>query len=436
MANDFILRNAAIAGRDGQTFDIAIHDGMIGEIAPRLASDAQSEDVGGRLVLPGFVDSHIHLDKSCILDRCSIEQGTLQEAISQVAAAKRGFTEEDVYARAARTLEKAILQGTTAMRTHIEVDARVGLTSFNAIRKLKADYAWAVDLELCVFPQEGLINDPGTEEMLIEACEAGADLIGGCPYADSDRAGHVQRIFAIAGRFDLDIDFHLDFDLDPSWTDMEEVCRQADAHRYGGRVAIGHVTKLSAMPPERFEGWAKRLSAAGVAVTVLPSTDLFLTGRDHDHNIPRGVTHAHRLTSHGVTCSIATNNVLNPFTPFGDCSLIRMANLYANVAQIGDPRSLCSCLDMVTHGPATLMNIACYGIEPGNPADLVVMDCREEAAAVAEIVQPLAAYKRGRRSFTRAEPMLHRPQLTAARPRPAVMTYDVHEMPGQLRRPR
>ena len=417
MANDLILRNASVAGRDGQTFDIAIRDGVIGEIAPRIASDALSEDIGGRLVVPGFVDSHIHLDKSCILDRCAIEHGTLQEAIGQVAAAKRDFTEEDVYARASRTLEKAILQGTTAMRTHVEVDARIGLTSFNAIKKLKADYAWAIDLKLCVFPQEGLINDPGTEEMLVAACKAGADLIGGCPYADSDRAGHVDRIFKLARRFDLDIDFHLDFDLDPSWTDMEEVCRQADARHYGGRVAIGHVTKLSAMPPAEFETWAKRLAGAGVAVTVLPSTDLFLTGRDHDHNVPRGVTHAHRLTAHGVTCSLATNNVLNPFTPFGDCSLIRIANLYANVAQLGDTPSLCSCLDMVTRGPAKLMNVGSYGIEVGNPADLVVLDCAEEAAAVAEIVQPLFALKGGRRSFTRALPTLHRPQQATARPR-------------------
>jgi cytosine/creatinine deaminase len=417
MANDFIIRNARIAGSGQPNSDIVIRDGVIAEIAPRIASDALSEDVGGRLVVPGFVDSHIHLDKSCILDRCTIEQGTLQEAIGQVAAAKRGFTEEDVYARAARTLEKAILQGTTAMRTHVEVDARIGLTSFNAIKKLAADYAWAIDLKLCVFPQEGLINDPGTEEMLVNACEAGADLIGGCPYADSDRAGHIARIFSLARRFDLDIDFHLDFDLDPSWSDMEDVCRQADAHKYGGRVAIGHVTKLSAMPSREFETWGRRLADTGVAVTVLPATDLFLTGRDHDHNVPRGVTHAHRLTAHGVTCSLATNNVLNPFTPFGDCSLIRMANLYANVAHLGDPSSLEACLGMVTSGPAKLMNVADYGIAVGNPADLVVLDCREEAAAVAEIVQPLFALKRGRRSFTRDLPMLHRPQHAAARPR-------------------
>ena len=409
MSDDFVLRNARVAGRGGEIFDILSRDGVIAEIAPRIATDARSEDVGGRLVLGGFVDSHIHLDKSCILDRCHIRHGTLEEAISQVAAAKRAFTEEDVYARASRTLEKAILQGTTAMRTHVEVDARIGLKSFNAIRKLRDDYAWAIDLELCVFPQEGMINDPGTEEMLVAACEAGADLIGGCPYADSDRVRHIEHIFGIARRFDLDIDFHLDFDLDPSWTDMEEVCLQAEAHRYGGRVAIGHVTKLSSMPSAEFETWGRRLADAGVAVTVLPSTDLFLTGRDHDHNIPRGVAHAHRLSAQGVTCSLATNNVLNPFTPFGDCSLIRIANLYANVAQLGDGPALCSCFDMVTRGPASLMNLSQYGVEVGNPADLVVLDCSEEAAAVAEIVQPLVAYKRGRRSFSRAQPVLHRP---------------------------
>jgi cytosine deaminase len=409
MADDFILRNARIAGRGNDTFDIAIKSGSIAEIAPDIASDLRAEDAGGCLVLPGFIDSHIHLDKSCILDRCHIEQGTLQEAIRQVAAAKRGFTEDDVYARASRTLEKAIVQGTTAMRTHVEVDARIGLTSFNAIRKLSADYAWAIDLELCVFPQEGLINDPGTEQMLVAACEQGADLIGGCPYVDANRAQHIERIFALARRYDLDIDFHLDFDLDPSWTDMEEVCRRADAHRYGGRVAIGHVTKLSTMPRSEFEAWARRLADAGVAVTVLPSTDLFLTGRDHDHDIPRGVTHAHRLSAHGVTCSLATNNVLNPFTPFGDCSLIRIANLYANVAQLGDAPALCSCFDMVTNGPARLMNVGQYGVEVGNPADLVVLDCTEAAAAVAEIVVPLSGYKHGRRTFTRARPVLHRP---------------------------
>jgi cytosine deaminase len=333
----------------------------------------------------------------------------LEEAIAQVAAAKRAFTEEDVYDRARRTLEKAIVQGTTSMRTHAEVDPRVGLRSFDAIRRLKADYAWAIDLELCVFPQEGMLNDPGTEELLIEACENGADLIGGCPYTDSDPNGQIERIFNIAERFDLDIDFHLDFDLDPSWMHLDEVCRQTARRRWGGRVAIGHVTKLSAIELGRLDQIGRRLADAGVAVTVLPATDLFLMGSGHHHSVPRGVAPAHRLIEHGVTCSLATNNVLNPFTPFGDCSLIRMANLYANVMRLRRTADIAHCLDMVTTQAARLMNLPDYGLAVGNPADLIVLDCQDATSAVAELSQPLLGIKRGRRSFSHAAPVLHPP---------------------------
>ena len=148
---------------------------------------------------------------------------------------------------------------------------------------------------------------------------------------------------------------------------------------------------------------------AGVAVTVLPATDLFLMGRGHSHNIPRGVAPAHRLALCGVTCSLATNNVLNPFTPFGDCSLIRMANLYANTAHAGTAQELAACFDLVTASPARLMNLGTYGIAVGNPADVVVLDCADPAAAVAELAPPLLGFKRGRPTFTRPRPMLHRP---------------------------
>jgi cytosine/creatinine deaminase len=399
MALDLILRNARIGGADAAIVDIAIADGRIVDIGGDIAADAPAVDIGGKLVVAGFVETHIHLDKSCILDRCQSREGTLAEAIAEVAAAKRAFSEDDIYQRACRTLEKAIVQGTTHMRTHVEVDPRIGLKGFAAIRRLKHDYAWAIDIEICVFPQEGLLNDPGTEELLISACEQGADLIGGCPYTDNDPHGQIARIFAIARQFDRDIDFHLDFDIDPSWMDMEEVCRCTEAAGWGGRVTVGHVTKLSAIGPERFAATAKCLADAGVAVTVLPATDLFLMGRDHDHDVPRGVTAAHRLLDHGVVCSIASNNILNPFTPFGDCSLIRMANLYANVSQIGRPADLVTCFDMVTSLPAKLMKLQNYGIAIGNPADLVVLDSVDRAGAVAEIVRPLFGMKRGRRTF-------------------------------------
>ena len=411
---DTVLRNGRIAGLEHETVDIGLRDGRIAAIGPKLepgTSDGTREfALDGHLVIPGFVETHIHLDKSCISDRCACRTGTLREAIESVAAAKLAFTEDDIYARARRTLEKAIVQGTTRMRTHVEVDPRIGLKSFRAISQLKRDYAWAIDLEICVFPQEGLNNDPGTFELLVEACEGGADLIGGCPYTDSDPHRQIARIFELAKRYDVDIDFHLDFDLDPSWMHLDEVCRRAKEQGWGGRVAIGHVTKLSALDPEALQRVGAKLCDAGVAVTVLPATDLFLMGRGAPHSVPRGVAPAHRLREQGVVCSLATNNVLNPFTPFGDCSLLRMANLYANIAQAGRPDELQACFEMVTTLAARLMNLKDYEIAVGNPADIVVLDCANPVSAVAELAQPVLGMKGGRISFQHAPATLNRPE--------------------------
>src|SRR3954467_4803432 len=249
---DTILRNGRIAGRNDEPVDIGVRDGRIAAIhaSGTIACEAVRDiPLDGRLVVPGFVETHIHLDKSCISERCTCRTGTLKEAIESVAAAKLAFTEDDIYARGRRTLDKAMVQGTTRIRAHTEIDPRIGLKGFRAISRLKRDYAWAIDVQICAFPQEGLLNDPGCDELLVEALDGGADVIGGCPYTDSEPNGQIARIFDLAKRYDVDIDFHLDFDLDPSWMHLDEVCRQAEAHRYGGRVTVGHVTKLSALAP-------------------------------------------------------------------------------------------------------------------------------------------------------------------------------------------
>jgi len=172
---DLILRNGRRVGAEQALTDIGIAGGKIAAIEPRLAAEGEVIDLCGRLVSPGFVETHIHLDKSCILDRVRSEKGDLDEAIAEAAMAKAGFTPEDVHARATRTLEKAILQGTTHMRTHLEVDPGVGLRSLEGVLPLIKEYAWAIDLQICVFPQEGLLNNPGTDELMVEALDRGAD---------------------------------------------------------------------------------------------------------------------------------------------------------------------------------------------------------------------------------------------------------------------
>ena len=408
---DLILRNVTVFAEGGDyRTDIAVADGKIVAIENALSGDAEILDFGGRLLVPGFVESHIHLDKACILDRCKTEEGTLDEAIREVAAAKVAFTVEDIRERAIQTLEKCILQGTTRMRTHLEVDPVIGSKSIEAVLPLIAEYAWAIDLEICVFPQEGLLNNPGTDELLVEALKGGAHVIGGCPYTDSHPRGQIERVFQLAREYDVDIDFHLDFHVQGETLTVGDVCELTESFDYGGRVAIGHVSKLSAIPSEELDPISKRLADVGVAVTVLPSTDLYLMGAGADHSMVRGVAPVHRLMESGVNCALSTNNVLNPFTPFGDCSLVRMANLYANIGQIGHNAGLRECLQMVTHRPARLMQLSDYGIAVGNAADFVVLDCYSAEGAVQELATPLCAYKNGRRTFTRRAAELHKPE--------------------------
>lgn len=406
---DLILRNASVDDRPGGGVDIGIEGGRIVAIEAALRADGPTFDCHGRLVAPGLVETHIHLDKSAILDRCQSERGDLEEAIAEVARAKAQFTAEDVYTRGKRTLERCILQGTTHMRTQLEVDPGIGLRGLEGILPLIDEYRWAIDIEICVFPQEGLLNNPGTDALMVAALEQGARVVGAAPYTDTDPHGQIDRVFELAREFDRDIDMHLDFGADPSALDLEYVCALSEHHAYGGRVTIGHVTKLSAVAPARLREVARRMADAGVALTVLPSTDLFLMGRQQDHAVMRGVTPAHLLLKEGVNCSLSTNNVLNPFTPFGDCSLVRMANLYANICQVGQRDEIIDCFDMVSARSAALMRIADYGLAVGKAADLVVLDSASRASAVAELAPVLAAFKRGRQTFTRAAPILHRP---------------------------
>ena len=407
---DLIIRNALVAqGAELSVVDIGIGDGAILAVEPELRSDARELDASGCLLVPGLIETHIHLDKTCILDRCRIEQGTVVEAARETAAAKRGFTVEDVYARGRQTLERCISHGTTRIRTHVELDPGIGMIGFDAISQLARDYAWAVDMEICVFPQEGLTNYPGTEELLIEGLRRGARTIGAAPYFDTDPRGQIDRIFAIARDFDAEIDMHLDLAETTDGMQIEYVCRKTEEFGWGGRVAVGHVTQMSLLPPDRFKAIAAKLANAGVAVTVLPSTDLHLMGRRHDHAVPRGVVSLEPLREAGVTCSISTNNVLNPFTPYGDGSLVRMANLYANVCHVSRPAELAGCLDMITNAAARLLRLDDYGLKVGGPADLVCLDARSPAEAISTLAQPLWGLKRGRRSFTRERARLHPP---------------------------
>ena len=399
MVPDLVIAGATLAGH-ATPMDVAIGAGRIIGIAPQIVAEAPRHAAEGNLLAPGLVECHIHLDKAGILERCALERGTLAEAVAETARLKAGFTEEDVYARAAVVVEQAISHGTMAMRTFVEIDPRAGLRSFDAIKAIRADYAHAIPIEICAFAQEGLTNEPATEPLLATALADGADLVGGCSYTDPDPAEHIRRIFALAERFGVAADFHVDFDLDPEGSDLPAIIAETERRGWQGRVACGHATKLAAMPPDAVAAMAALLAGAGIGIVALPATDLFLLGRDADRLAPRGVAPLMALAAAGVVTAVASNNILNPFTPFGDASLLRQANLFANVAQLSRDSDLDQAFAMIGANAARLLGRA-HGLAVGAAADLVLIDATSEADAVRRCAPVLAGWKNGRQSFVR-----------------------------------
>src|SRR5262245_56276672 len=273
---DLVIRNARLFDRpsDGP-MDIGVKQGRIVAIERGISADAEVYDAGGYLACPGLIETHIHLDKSRIIDRCAPQERSQLSPVKGVTPLKQSMTVEDVRARAARTLEDCIKHGTTRMRTQVEVDPGIGMRGFEGVQSLIADYRWAIDIEICVFPQEGLISYPGTDALLVEGLKRGARVIGGAPRYDKDEAGQIHRIFELAREFDVDIDIHFDVGPTADAMNIHLVRELTDEYRRGGRVVVGHMAKLSVMPPGKVAALARSLADSGIAVTVLPATDLF-----------------------------------------------------------------------------------------------------------------------------------------------------------------
>jgi cytosine/creatinine deaminase len=243
----------------------------------------------------------------------------------------------------------------------------------------------------------------------VESLKRGAKVIGGAPRYDTDGPAQIERIFELAREYDCDIDIHLDVGPTPEGMYVHQVRELTEKYKRGGRVVVGHMAKFSLLPPEEVAKIARQLADAGVGVTVLPATDLYLMGRHQEHSVLRGVADANLLCEHGVNCSLSSNNILNPATPFGDCSLIRVANLYANVVQLDRPAQLEECFSMLTERSAKLLNLKDYGLKVGNPADVVILNAESPKQAIAEISQPLASFKNGKQTMRWSAPELMRP---------------------------
>lgn len=393
---DLKITQACLIGKAG-FWEIGIEEGRIKAVAPSIdAVSAITIDANQQLVVPGLVDGHIHLDKALILDRYPAIEGTFSEAMQATLQIKKSFTEADIQTRARQVLQRALAFGITAMRSHVEVDTTIGLTGLKALLPLRQEYAWGITLQLAVFAQEGITNQPGVETLLQEAMAMGADVVGSAPYVDPDPEQNIRVIFDIAKEFDCDVDFHLDFLDDDAPLLLPFVLKETCRRGWQGRVCLGHLTKLARLPPEALESVAVDIRKAGVSVLALPASDLYMMSRKDTHNVRRGVAPIHQLADLGVVTGIAVNNIQNLFTPFGDGDVLKICTLLAQVLQLGTSRNQELCLQMATTLAARAIGIDNHTIAVGNIADLVILDAKSATEAIAEAPIERIVIKNGR----------------------------------------
>lgn len=399
---DLLIANARIWD-DRDPVDIAIDGERIASIAPDIEVDGVPRiDAGGRAVLPGFVEPHLHLDKALVYRRQPARDGTLEEAIRLTAQLKAQQDREDVLERSRAVLEMAVRHGTVAVRAHPDVDPIQGLLGVETGLRVREEFRDLLDLELVAFPQEGIIKAPGTIELMEEALRMGAAVVGGCPYNErswEDTQRHIDLVFELAQRFGVPVDMHADFAddaTDPRYTALTYIADKTIALGYQGRVSLGHVTSLAALTREQAQPVIERLRDAEVNIVTLPATDLYLGGRKDTCNQRRCLTPVHRLRDSGVNVTFSSNNVRNAFTPFGKADMLQIGNLLAHAAQFGTPHSQAEVLRMATYDAARSIGLADYGLAEGRIADLVVLDSPVVGDVLADIPPRLWVVKRGR----------------------------------------
>ena len=393
---EIILKNAIIDASN-QRVDIAIDNGMIQKIEPNIIGIADRVyDCEGRVVIPGLVESHIHLDKALIANRLPNKSGTLKEAIEVTGKLKSTFTKEDVFERASEAIEMLIKNGTTYVRTHAEFDPLGGFHGFETVMALKEKYKGIIDIEVVAFPQEGIYKSPGTEDMMVKAMGMGADIVGGIPYNDLDAKEHIDLVFRLAKKYDRDIDLHQDFKDDYEGQSIEYLCEKTIAEGYQGRVSVGHLTTLGAMPDHLLKPIIEKMADAQINVMCLPMTDLHLGGRNDEYNVRRAVTPVRKLRDGGVNVCLATNNIRNPFTPYGNGDLLQVAMLAIPVAHLGGADDIHTVLPMITSAPAKALNLRKYGMEVGCKGTVVVLDTKKYENAILDIPARLLVVKEGK----------------------------------------
>jgi cytosine/creatinine deaminase len=386
-ADTVLLADARLP--DGTRADIALLGDRIDAVDPVGMLDrtrfGRVVDCSGRLVTPGLTDLHLHADKAYLLDRGG-DACDLETAIAAVQQLKVSETEETIGPRARRVLEACVAYGTVAVRVHAEVDPYLGLRAIDGVAAARDELGERLEVQLCAFAQEGIVDLPGTEALLAQALRRGADVIGGITYRDRDLHQHLEVVCRLAVEFEVPLDLHADLSLPEGESALPAVADAVERWDLGGRTLVGHATSLAGLDARQLAATARRLADVGIAVVALPRTDLYLDGV---------VAPLEQLDEHGVASFVASNNIENPFTPVGPPALPQVAAVYALVRKLGTVGALDVLAQRLWAGRPHIDG-ADPSIAPMAPADLCVWGVTSPWQIVSRGAVPDLILRRGR----------------------------------------
>ncbi|WP_421360731.1 amidohydrolase family protein [Agrobacterium rosae] len=379
-----VFTNAKMA--DGLLRDVHVEAGRITSIEA-VGSDRVSAsviDVAGDLLVPGFVEGHIHLDTSFYGDTwmphrpCTngfdVHERVAFQAENMAIAAPMDK-------RARDQLDLCIGNGTLHMRSHVMVDGSVGLASLETILAVREDYKDLIDIQLVAFPQSGILKSPGTPELLDEAIKLGADLVGGLDPASFDRDvnGHLDVVFGVAEKHGVDIDIHLHDAGSMGAFTIEEICARTVALGMQGHVAVSHAYGLGDLAPDATRKIAATIARSGVSI---------MTNAPGNHNFPPVAL----LRQEGVTVFSGSDNIRDSWWPYGDGDMLHRAEIIGYRSGFYTDDELKAAFDIVTSEGAKALRLNNYGVHVGAKADFVTL----AATCVPEAV---VAFPKNRRVF-------------------------------------
>lgn len=381
------LTNARLA--DGRLVDIDLLDGRIAAISPATsAPEAQDRlDLCGRLLVPGFVDGHIHLDKTLL--GLPFQPHRPGDSIAERIAAEKALLRHlpiSVEARAHALVAQVSRFGTIALRSHVDIDTDYGLSNLHALLSVREAVRDVMDIQIVAFPQNGILRDAGTAELLDEAVATGADLVGGLDPAgiDGDITAHLDIVFGIAERRGVGIDIHLHDPGALGCFELRDIASRTMASGLQGRVAVAHAFALGEVEPAVFGATAEALARAEVAI---------MTNEPGAAPMPP----VGRLRDAGVLVFAGSDNIRDAWSPYGNGDMLERAMLIGYRQGMMADSDLCHTFAMATALPARALGLGTdYGLAPGARADLVALDAGSVPEAVAGRSGGRIVIKRGR----------------------------------------